>query len=164
MNIKKRPYRPLSLVLFIYDFFRLFFMLELLIAAIPRTPDAPWFPYLVYAAPNALFPLMGLFLLSRPGEYRSYISLYVAGKIIVIVSILGWIVFSFQSIYLSILNAALPAREFITIFSLLFCLIVLDTGSLLANSLLKNKLNQNQAEEPGESDEGAAVVEGGDGI
>jgi hypothetical protein len=161
MNIKKSPYRPLSLVLFIYDFFRLFFMLELLIAVIPLgdAPEASWFPYLVYAAPNALFPLMGIFLLSRPGEYKSYISLYMAGKIIVIVSVFGWTIFSFQSI----LNSAFPAREFITIFGFLFGLIILDAASLLANSQLKNKLNRNLAEPSGETGEGDMVPEGRNG-
>jgi hypothetical protein len=161
MNITKSPFRPLSLVLFIYDFFRLFFMLELLITVIPLgdAPEASWFPYLVYAAPNALFPLMGLFLLSRPGEYKSYISLYTAGKIIVIVSILGWTIFSFQSI----LNSAFPAREFMTLLAFLFGLIVLDTASLLANSMLSHKLNRNGAERPGETGEGSTVPQGSDG-
>ncbi|MDR1109094.1 MAG: hypothetical protein LBL19_08675 [Spirochaetaceae bacterium] len=161
MNIKKSPFRPLRLVLFVYDFFRLFFMLELLITVIPlgEAPEAAWFPYLVYAAPNALFPLMGLFLLSRPGEYKSYSSLYMAGKIIVIVSVLGWTIFSFQSI----LNSAFPAREFMTLLAFLFGLIILDAASLLANSLLSHKLNRNAAELPEETGEGGAVPEGSDG-
>ena len=53
-----------------------------------------FFPYLVYLSANALFPLMALFVWLRPEEYRNYLTLYMAGKIIGAVSFYAWGVFS----------------------------------------------------------------------
>ncbi|MDR2363520.1 MAG: hypothetical protein LBD65_03805 [Spirochaetaceae bacterium] len=158
MKIEKNPYLPLRLAFFIYDFFRLLFMLELLIAVLPlgSTSTASWFPYLVYMVPNALFPLMGFFLLIRPREYKAYISLYLAGKTIVIVSIFGWIVFSFKNIFTS----AISPREFIAVLGFVLGLTILDMGSLLGSSLLKSKINRQTAPESVEIPEGDSVPEG----
>ena len=52
------------------------------------------FPYLAYLSANALFPLMALFVLIRPEEYRNYLTLYMAGKIIASVSFFAWEVLS----------------------------------------------------------------------
>ncbi|MDR0689421.1 MAG: hypothetical protein LBG08_04015 [Spirochaetaceae bacterium] len=158
MKIEKNPYLPLRLAFFIYDFFRLLFMLELLIAVLPlgNTSTASWFPYLVYVVPNALFPLMGFFLLIRPREYKAYISLYLAGKTIVIVSIFGWTIFSFKSIFTSTVSS----QEFITILGFVLGLTILDMGSLLGSSLLKNKINRLAAPESGEITEGEEIAEG----
>ncbi|MDR2759844.1 MAG: hypothetical protein LBB78_10755 [Spirochaetaceae bacterium] len=121
-------------------------MLELLITVIPlgENPEASWFPYLVYAVPNALFPLMGFFLLLRPEEYKGYVSLYLAGKTITVVSAIGWLIFSFQGIFIS----AGSAPEFIRVLGLVFCFIVLDTASMLGSSFLKSKLYRKPPPEP----------------
>jgi hypothetical protein len=152
MEIPKSPYRPLRFGLVCYDFLRLLLMLELLISVIPlgTSPEASWFPYLVYAVPNALFPLMGFFLLISPGEYKTYISLYMAGKFIVIVSILVWGFFSLSKVFTSILS--LPAL--IAPLGLVFCLIILDAVSILVSSTLKNKLyGESMPEGEGEPEE-----------
>ena len=52
-------------------------------------------PYLLYSAPNALFPLMAFFLLIRPREYHAYLSLYIAGKSVALSAALGWLLFFF---------------------------------------------------------------------
>lgn len=148
----------MRLAFFIYDFFRLLFMLELLIAVLPlgNTSTASWFPYLVYVVPNALFPLMGFFLLIRPQEYKAYIPLYLAGKIIVIVSIFGWTIFSFKNIFTSTIST----QEFITLLGFVLGLTILDTGSLLGSSLLKSKINRQAAPESGKITEGEEITEG----
>ncbi|MFP3090571.1 hypothetical protein LQZ21_09620 [Treponema sp. TIM-1] len=155
MEINKPPYRPLRLGLLIYDLFRLIFMLELLITVIPlgESPEASWFPYMVYAVPNALFPLMAFFLFIRPGEYRGYVFLYLAGKTIVIVSVIGWIIFSLQRI----LGSAGSLLELIRISGLVFCFIILDTASLVGTSLLKGKLYPKPPPEPEEIGEGDTI-------
>lgn len=133
-------------------------MLELLIAVLPlgNTSTASWFPYLVYVVPNALFPLMGFFLLIRPREYKAFIPLYLAGKTIVIVSVFGWTVFSFKNIFTS----AVSTGEFITLLGFVLGLTVLDMGSLLGSSLLKSKIDRQAAPESGEITEGDSVPEG----
>jgi hypothetical protein len=53
------------------------------------------FPYMLYAAPNALFPLMSFFLMIRFGSSRNFIPLYITGKIIGVASLTSWIFFTF---------------------------------------------------------------------
>jgi hypothetical protein len=53
------------------------------------------FPYLVYTVPNALFPLMALFVWIDLEKYRPYINLYMAGKVITAVSFFAWFILSF---------------------------------------------------------------------
>ncbi|MDR0589346.1 MAG: hypothetical protein LBG25_02245 [Spirochaetaceae bacterium] len=158
MEVSKTPYRPLRLGLLIYDFFRLLFMLELLIAIIPlgRTPETSWFPYVVYVVPNALFPLMNFFLLIRPEEYRDYVFLYMAGKTMVIVSVVGWIVLSLHRMFISVT----PVSEFSKILGFVLCFIILDTASMLGSSFLKGKLYRKPPPEPEETVEGDAIPEG----
>jgi len=52
----------------------------------------------VYMSSNALFPLMALFIWLRPGEYRNYITLYIAGKIVSLVSFYSWEIFTLRDI------------------------------------------------------------------
>ncbi|GHV74314.1 hypothetical protein AGMMS49940_16160 [Spirochaetia bacterium] len=81
------PYRPLRLIFFIYDFFRLLVM--------TRLPDTGGlFPYVFYAIPNGLFTLMSFFLWLRLDAYKPYIPLYLAGKILAVVAGLSWLIFS----------------------------------------------------------------------
>ncbi|AEF80374.1 sensory box histidine kinase [Leadbettera azotonutricia ZAS-9] len=54
------------------------------------------FPYLVYVTPNALFPLIALFLWLRLGEFKAYLPLYLAGKVIALIAFYAWAVFSFR--------------------------------------------------------------------
>jgi hypothetical protein len=92
-------YRPLRGGIFVYDVLRLIVMLEtaILFALPAGGPEEAAFPLLAYMAPNALFPMMALLFWLRPEEYRPYIFLYIAGKIVGIMANLGWLVFSLEN-------------------------------------------------------------------
>jgi hypothetical protein len=79
------PHRTVRTAVFIYDCSRLLFLLGLL----PQNAGAA-FPILVYAVPNALFPLMSFFLLIRLEASRAYIPLYMTGKILSISVMALW--------------------------------------------------------------------------
>jgi len=85
-------------------------------------------PHLLYTAPGALFPLMAFFLLIRPQEYHSYLSLYIAGKAVALSAALGWLFFFFLQLSdtLRIRGAGiLLLPGFILISSTLDCLTIL---------------------------------------
>ena len=94
-------YRPLAAALFFYECFRLLLLVVFLFIA-PLESVFPagsftagaFFPYLAYLSSNALFPLMALFVWLRPEEYRNYLALYMAGKIIGVISFYAWEIFS----------------------------------------------------------------------
>lgn len=94
--IAMEVYRPLRAVLFFYEIVRLLVVLGLIVLVMGSGENSgrPPFPYLLFAAPNALFPLMSLFVWLRFSDYRAYIGLYVAGKGIVLAAALGWLLFS----------------------------------------------------------------------
>jgi len=91
--------KPLAPALFIYECFRLLLLVVFLFIA-PASGGGiqggigTFFPYVVYISANALFPLMALFIWLRPQEYRNYVTLYMAGKIIGVVSFYAWTIFS----------------------------------------------------------------------
>ncbi|MDR1948296.1 MAG: hypothetical protein LBQ38_02785 [Spirochaetaceae bacterium] len=89
-------YRPLRLTLFIYDCIRLLLLIGFWVILLPflgseAAEAGRAFPILVYAAPNALFPLMALFLWLRFPDHEAYLSLYAAGKVIAVAAGLGWL-------------------------------------------------------------------------
>jgi hypothetical protein len=97
----RAPSLPLCLALLVYDCLRLLFLLAFLAAflAAPGGPAGMFqglpevsFPYIAFIAPNALFPLMSLFLLIRFGESKAFIPLYISGKVISAAALAGWIV------------------------------------------------------------------------
>jgi hypothetical protein len=89
-------YRPLGAGLFFYDCLRLLLLVVfLLMASVGGSISGP-FP--VYMSSNALFPLMTLFIWLKPGEYRNYIALYTAGKIIALVLFFIWEIFTFSEL------------------------------------------------------------------
>ncbi|MDR2730286.1 MAG: hypothetical protein LBB81_05245 [Treponema sp.] len=50
------------------------------------------FPWIVFTASGALYPLITLFFWLDSGRYKSYIMLYFAGKCVNITSLLGWFI------------------------------------------------------------------------
>jgi hypothetical protein len=93
-------YRPLRAVLFFYELARLILVVGAaagFMAVEGNEPDN-FFPYLVYVVPNALFPLMALFLWFHLETYRPYLPLYMAGKTITVAAAVVWAVFSFRGI------------------------------------------------------------------
>ena len=108
-------YGPLRAGLFFYEIFRLLLLVVFLfivsleggfsaensfamgsLHTMESAASGAFFPYLVYLSANALFPLMALFVWLRPGEYRNYLTLYIAGKIIGAVSFFAWEIFSYR--------------------------------------------------------------------
>ena len=87
-------YQPLRAGLFIYELLRLLLLLVFSLFLPLEGQSGAFFPYLAYLSSNALFPLMALFLWLRPQEYRNYLTLYTAGKIIGVVSFYAWEFFS----------------------------------------------------------------------
>ena len=105
--------RPLRAGLFFYEVFRLLVLVIFLVLT-PMEPSFPMgnsavsfhFPHVIYLSSNALFPLMALFVWLRPDEYRNYLPLYMAGKIIGGVSFYIWEFFSARQ-FLGMENAAM---------------------------------------------------------
>ena len=85
--------RPLGAGLFIYECLRLLALVVFLLVSPLLDPIGK--PYSVYMSSNALFPIMALFMWLRFDEYRNYFALFIAGKIIAMVSFFVWEVFSF---------------------------------------------------------------------
>ena len=94
--------RRISAALFFYECFRLLMLAAFLyIVSSPGSgfsggglANETFFPYIVYISSSALFPLMAMFMWLRPEEYRNYLTLYMAGKIIAAVSFYAWGFFS----------------------------------------------------------------------
>ena len=86
--------RPLKLGLFIYECFKIFLLVAAFMALRPIEPTS--FPWLIFAAPSALYPLMALFLWLDVVRYRNYLPLFAAGKCIGIMALLGWFIVSRQ--------------------------------------------------------------------
>jgi hypothetical protein len=89
-------YRPLGAGLFFYECLRLLMLVFFMVFASLESNISG--SYAVYMSSNALFPLMTLFIWLRPDEYRNYIKLYMAGKIVSLVSFYSWEVFSLRDI------------------------------------------------------------------
>jgi hypothetical protein len=84
------------------------------------------FPWLVYAVPNALFPLMALFLWRRFSRYGAYLPLYVSGKCMVLAAVFGFCIFSRQEIFTAVYLMS-PG-----VFIILGCLLILLFGDLFS--------------------------------
>jgi hypothetical protein len=89
-------HRPLRAVLFGYELIRLVILIGVVVFFI--SPGGMIFPYLPFAAANALFPLITLFVCIQPKLYRQYLFLYTAGKAVLIAAAGGWAGFSFSLI------------------------------------------------------------------
>jgi hypothetical protein len=139
--MRKASSFTLRLGIFFYDSLRVFFLLTLLagVAGDPSgpggmfqgAPDGIRFPYIIYAAPNALFPLMAFFLLIRPGESAAFIPLYISGKVISTAALAGWVLFAFLKL------KSLPV--FILLF---FCLGAADITAAAGMALLNSTLRK----------------------
>ena len=89
-------YKPLGAGLFFYECLRLLMLVFFMLLA--ASENASGGSYAVYMSSNALFPLMALFIWLRPDEYRNYITLYMAGKIVSLVSFYSWEIFTFRDL------------------------------------------------------------------
>ncbi|MDR2632770.1 MAG: hypothetical protein LBC51_03995 [Treponema sp.] len=94
------------------------------------------FPYVVYVVPHALFPLMTYFVWIRLSLYRSYIPLYIAGKTISLVSLIGWAFFSLQGIISTLHIGTRNMLGFILL------LTATDAFSIFGGVLLQSKISR----------------------
>ncbi|MDR2768099.1 MAG: hypothetical protein LBB82_07215 [Treponema sp.] len=133
--MRKASSLTLRLGIFFYDILRVFFLLALL-AGVTGDPSGPGgmfqgapdglrFPYMVYAAPNALFSIMSFFLLIRSGESKAFVPLYITGKVISVTALVSWALFAF-----------LKLRGFPPFMLLLFFLGAADLTTVAGTALL----------------------------
>jgi len=87
--------RIIKPALFIYEFIRI---LILAAALVINSDRSDIFGQIVYTAPNALFPLMALFIWLNQERYGAYLPLFLAGKCIVISTSLIFSIISGQTI------------------------------------------------------------------
>jgi hypothetical protein len=140
-------YRPLRLILFIFDLIRLTVMISLFMAFVPAgTGDGKIFPYLFYAVPNGLFPLITLFLWLKLKSYKPYIALYIAGKILAVVAVFTWIVFSIPSIDQAL---SVNAQRIFIIMGTTLLLALGDALTVLGGVMLKKRLAAGETPEEG---------------
>jgi hypothetical protein len=85
-------YKPLRAVLFFYEVLRVLLLAGLFafFSPLEGAERGGVFPFLVYVTPNALFPLMALFLWVSLGEFKAFVPLYVAGKVIAVAAYYAW--------------------------------------------------------------------------
>jgi hypothetical protein len=132
-------YRPLRAVFFFYEAFRLLALAALWAVFSPMEGAVKGgvFPYLVYVTPNALFPLMTLFMWLRPGEYRNYLPLYMAGKVIAAAAFYGWGFFTLRTLGVEYLMTA--DREALVLFRGSLTLNLCDIFSVFGGWVLSRK-------------------------
>ncbi|MDR2738337.1 MAG: hypothetical protein LBB68_00665 [Treponema sp.] len=131
------PYRPLRLIFFIFDFIRLAVMISLLMTFVPPAGSEQVFPYVFYTVPNGLFPLISFFLLFRLNAYKPYIALYMAGKILAVVAVFAWLIFSLPHIR-SALSAV--SRDAFTVIGTVLLLSAGDAFTILGGAILKKRI------------------------
>jgi hypothetical protein len=133
------PYRPLRLIFFIFDFIRLAVMIRLLMVFVPPagSGESGVFPYVFYAVPNSLFPLISFFLLFRLNAYKPYIALYMAGKILAVVAVFAWLIFSLPHIRDALV--AVP-RDAFTVIGTVLLLSAGDAFTVLGGAILKKRI------------------------
>jgi hypothetical protein len=134
-------YRPLRIVLFIYELARLLLVVGAAAGFVTSEGNgiSYLFPYVVYLVPNALFPLMALFLWLRIDLYRPYLALFMAGKTIAVISALLWAVFSFQNTLSSLYTGGMEA---LMILGVVCVLTFTDLFSLLGVWFLWSRLKK----------------------
>ncbi|MDR3167209.1 MAG: hypothetical protein LBT93_04640 [Treponema sp.] len=132
-------YRPLRVVLFIYELLRLVLVVGITVGFMPPEENGMYylFPYVVYVVPNALFPLMTLFLWLRLEVYRPYLALYMAGKTIAVVCAVVWAVFSIQTILGSLYIGSIDS---LVVLGMVCCLFFTDLFSMLGAGFLQSRL------------------------
>jgi hypothetical protein len=113
-----------------------------MIAFLPQGENGAVFPYMVYMVPNALFPLMALFVWLDLERYEVYTSLYTAGKIIAVISFMAWLIFSSE-----ILIFFVPeGRAELVLLGASVIITIGDTLSIVGGSVLLYKVKRSKRE------------------
>jgi len=133
---KAKGFRLVTAVIFVYDCSRLAFLISLLRNYLSTVPDSGslTIPYMMYTAPNALFPLMSFFLLKNLSLYKPYIPLYITGKVLALLCMLIWLLFTLQYLF----------DTYKILWAIFFCAADLGTimGMALRNVEIPNMQNQ----------------------
>lgn len=126
---KPKNLRLVPVTIFIYDSARLFFIIALLALYAKTGPDFMGInlPLMMFAAPNALFPLMSFFIFLRPGLSKAFVPLYLIGKILCVLCLMIWLFFTFRQIYF--------AREIL--WALFLC--AADLATVLGTALINEE-------------------------
>ena len=97
----ERNFRIVPGVVFIYDCFRLFFIMALLMLFLKPGTDhrALRIPFVMFASPNAFFPLMSFFLCIRFDASKAFIPLYITGKALSVLCAGVWVIVLFQAVF-----------------------------------------------------------------
>ena len=97
---KRKNFRLVPAVVFIYDSSRLLFLIAL--SVIFLNPEFEFkiinLPMMMFMAPNALFPLMAFFLFVHFQESRVFIPLYIIGKALCLLCVIIWMFFTLRQI------------------------------------------------------------------
>jgi hypothetical protein len=90
-----KHFRAGSAAVFIFDCSRFLFLIALLSVLLKTGPGlgVATIPLMMYAAPNALFPLMSFFLLTRHDDSGAYVPLYIVGKALCVLCAFVWLLF-----------------------------------------------------------------------
>jgi hypothetical protein len=149
-------FKPLRAVFFLYEMLRLLTLAVFFAVFSPMEGAVKGgiFPFLVYVTPNALFPLMTLFMWLRPADYRNYLPLYMAGKVIAAAAFYGWGIFALRSPALEYLGTA-DWVEMLVLFGGSFILNLFDIFSVLGSWVLSKKISR--------MEESAGLAAGGNG-
>lgn len=96
---KAKILRIVPAAIFFYDCFRLLFLFAMLVFFQMLYPEFRInnFPLIMYTSPNALFPMMAFFLLIRYKDSRPFIPLYITGKILCVLCMMIWLVFTLNA-------------------------------------------------------------------
>uniref|UniRef100_A0A7C3I8Q8 Uncharacterized protein n=1 Tax=Gracilinema caldarium TaxID=215591 RepID=A0A7C3I8Q8_9SPIR len=125
-------HQPLSLSVFIYEVVRV--VILLVMAASLQTLSLLSPTLMAYLlAPQLLFVFMALFIWIDELKYRSYLSLYVNGKIVSLWAGLLWVFTSFQSIVKAVVMYTGTAAE--TMMLLFAVLIPLEIVTIISMGL-----------------------------
>jgi hypothetical protein len=149
-------FKPLRAVFFVYETLRLLILATFFafFSPLEGAVKGEVFPFLVYVTPNALFPLMTLFMWLKPADYRNYLPLYMAGKVITAAAFYGWGIFALRSSALEHLGMA-NWVETLVLFGGSFVLNLFDVFSVLGSWVLFKKINR--------TEESAGLLAGGNG-
>jgi hypothetical protein len=114
------------------------------------------FPFLVYATPIALFPLMALFMFLKPREYQPYLVLYLAGKVTAVAAGAGWLFYTYKEVQPAL--GSDPGYRSLYVAGVILLLVAMDVLSVLGGLII----NRGQKREAG-TDSGPGIGKTGDG-
>ena len=147
-----KNFRLVPAAVFIYDCSRFLFLLMLLSFFLKSMPELQSvnLPLMMYAAPNALFPLMAFFLLFRFDISKAYIPLYITGKTLALLCMFIWLFFALQQIF----------NVFRVLWAVFFC--AADLGTIMGMAMRNEEVQSSQEITVEVAEAAAEAAEGGE--